>query len=264
MVAHLLRARRARPDRGRGRQGERLRLATPSSGKGDVHGGGGRRVRRLASSSSRPTIAVVTNIDPEHLDHWKTAAALRQGFVDFVNRVPFYGLVDPLPRPPQRAGAPAPRSEKRFVTYGSAPQADYRGARDTRRSGRTGRFDAFRRRGAAGRVRGAAWSGATTRSTRWRSSPSADEMDIPVDGDARGARRVRRRAAPLHGPRRGGRGHGGGRLRAPPGRGAGPPCAGARRGVRPAAGGGVPAAPVHAAPATSCPSSRPPSTTPTC
>ncbi|HEX7487312.1 MAG TPA: Mur ligase domain-containing protein, partial [Anaeromyxobacteraceae bacterium] len=39
-----------------------------------------------------PTLAVVTNIDPEHLDHWQTAAALREGFLQFVNRLPFYGL----------------------------------------------------------------------------------------------------------------------------------------------------------------------------
>src|SRR5574342_1028750 len=39
-----------------------------------------------------PTIAIVTNVDPEHLDHWKTPEALRRGFLDFVNRVPFYGL----------------------------------------------------------------------------------------------------------------------------------------------------------------------------
>ena len=38
-----------------------------------------------------PTIAIVTNIDPEHLDHWKTEEALRKAFLDFVNRVPFYG-----------------------------------------------------------------------------------------------------------------------------------------------------------------------------
>src|SRR5947199_322085 len=40
-----------------------------------------------------PTIAVVTNVDPEHLDHYGTAEALQQAFVDFADRVPFYGLV---------------------------------------------------------------------------------------------------------------------------------------------------------------------------
>jgi UDP-N-acetylmuramate--alanine ligase len=39
-----------------------------------------------------PTIAVVTNIDPEHLDHYGTHANLKDAFVQFVNRIPFYGL----------------------------------------------------------------------------------------------------------------------------------------------------------------------------
>ena len=39
-----------------------------------------------------PTIAVVTNIDPEHLDHYGTMDRVRQAFVDFINRVPFYGV----------------------------------------------------------------------------------------------------------------------------------------------------------------------------
>ena len=38
------------------------------------------------------TIAVVTNIDPEHMDHWGDFDNLRQGFVDFVSNIPFYGL----------------------------------------------------------------------------------------------------------------------------------------------------------------------------
>ena len=38
------------------------------------------------------TIAVVTNIDPEHMDHWGTIENLRQGFLDFVSNIPFYGL----------------------------------------------------------------------------------------------------------------------------------------------------------------------------
>src|SRR5207237_4859902 len=38
-----------------------------------------------------PTIAVVTTIDAEHLDHWGTLDAIREGFLAFVNKVPFYG-----------------------------------------------------------------------------------------------------------------------------------------------------------------------------
>jgi len=75
-----------------------------------------------------PTLVVVTNIDPEHLDYWKTEAALKQGFADFVNRVPFYGTaVLCLDHPGVQSILP--RVEKRFVTYGEAPQADYRATR---------------------------------------------------------------------------------------------------------------------------------------
>ncbi|MEL6206350.1 MAG: Mur ligase domain-containing protein, partial [Pseudomonadota bacterium] len=38
------------------------------------------------------TIAIVTNIDPEHMEHWGTIENLRQGFYDFVSNIPFYGL----------------------------------------------------------------------------------------------------------------------------------------------------------------------------
>ena len=90
-----------------------------------------------------PTIAVVTNIDPEHLDHWKTAAALRQGFLDFVNRVPFYGAsILCIDHPTVQSLIP--EVEKRFVTYGEAPQADYRAARIEVRAHRVA-FDALRR-----------------------------------------------------------------------------------------------------------------------
>ena len=96
-----------------------------------------------------PTIAVVTNIDPEHLDHWKTPAALRQGFLDFVNRVPFYGLAILCIDHPTVQSL-IPEVEKRFVTYGEGPQADYRAARIEVRQHRVA-FDAFRREEPLGR-----------------------------------------------------------------------------------------------------------------
>jgi UDP-N-acetylmuramate--alanine ligase len=90
-----------------------------------------------------PTIAVVTNIDPEHLDHWKTVEALRRGFLDFVNRVPFYGVAILCLDHPVVASL-IPEVEKRFVTYGEAPQADFRAANIAPRGHRVS-FDAFRR-----------------------------------------------------------------------------------------------------------------------
>ena len=82
-----------------------------------------------------PTVAVVTNIDAEHLDHYGTVENVKKAFVDFVNRVPFYGLaVVCLDNPAVQEILP--QIQKRHVTYGEAPQADWR-ARDLR-------FDGFR------------------------------------------------------------------------------------------------------------------------
>src|SRR5512141_514553 len=71
-----------------------------------------------------PTIAVVTNIDPEHLDHYtRGIEEIRDTFVSFVNRIPFYGLaVLCLDHPGVQAIIP--RVEKRYVTYGLNAQAD--------------------------------------------------------------------------------------------------------------------------------------------
>jgi UDP-N-acetylmuramate--alanine ligase len=70
-------------------------------------------------------IAVITNIDAEHLDHYGTHARVKDAFADFANRVPFYGLVVACLDHPH-VQAILPRIEKRVVTYGLAAQADYR------------------------------------------------------------------------------------------------------------------------------------------
>jgi len=70
-----------------------------------------------------PTIAVVTNIDPEHLDHYGNMERVKAAYLDFINRVPFYGLaVLCLDNVNVRALLPAVR--KRMVTYGFSPEAD--------------------------------------------------------------------------------------------------------------------------------------------
>jgi UDP-N-acetylmuramate--alanine ligase len=72
-----------------------------------------------------PTIAVITNVDSEHLDYYGTVDALQQAFVDFADRVPFYGLaVLCLDHPVVQHLIP--RVTKRHVTYGISPQADWR------------------------------------------------------------------------------------------------------------------------------------------
>ncbi len=75
-----------------------------------------------------PTLVVVTNVDPEHLDHWGTEEALKRGFVEFVNKVPFYGTAILCIDHPGVQSI-LPQVDKRFVTYGEAPQADYRATR---------------------------------------------------------------------------------------------------------------------------------------
>ena len=90
-----------------------------------------------------PTVAVVTNIDPEHLDHYGDFAHLRAAFIDFINRVPFYGrAVLCLDHPAVQDLLPG--VTKRCVTYGLAPLADYR-AEDIRFSGLVTEFVALRR-----------------------------------------------------------------------------------------------------------------------
>jgi UDP-N-acetylmuramate--alanine ligase len=72
-----------------------------------------------------PTIAVVTNVDPEHLDYYGTIEALQQAFVDFADRVPFYGLAVLCIDHPVVQHL-IPRLSKRHVTYGVSPQAEWR------------------------------------------------------------------------------------------------------------------------------------------
>jgi UDP-N-acetylmuramate--alanine ligase len=73
------------------------------------------------------TIAVVTNIDPEHLDHYGSFDAVKDAFVEFVENVPFYGAaLLCLDHPEVQAIIPRVR-DRRVVTYGFSAQADVRG-----------------------------------------------------------------------------------------------------------------------------------------
>ncbi len=90
-----------------------------------------------------PAIAVITNIDPEHLDHYGTHENVKRAFVDFANRVPFYGLVVACLDHPHVQDI-LPKIEKRTLTYGLAAQADYR-AKNPRMEGLSTRFDVVRR-----------------------------------------------------------------------------------------------------------------------
>ena len=72
------------------------------------------------------TIAVVTNIDPEHMEHWGTFDALRKGFFDFVSNVPFYGLAVCCTDHPEVQALVGKVTDRRIVTFGFNAQADVR------------------------------------------------------------------------------------------------------------------------------------------
>jgi len=90
-----------------------------------------------------PVIAVITNIDPEHLDHFGDLESIKNSFVKFANRVPFYGLVVACLDHPQVKQTLA-RIEKRTVTYGMTEQSDYQ-ARRPQIDGLSVRFELLRR-----------------------------------------------------------------------------------------------------------------------
>jgi len=70
-----------------------------------------------------PAIAVITNIDREHLDHYSGLAEIQAAFVSFANKVPFYGAVVLCLDDPH-VQAIIPHIERRILTYGACEQAD--------------------------------------------------------------------------------------------------------------------------------------------
>ncbi len=72
------------------------------------------------------TIAIVTNIDPEHMEHWGTIENLRQGFLDFVSNIPFYGLAVCCTDHPEVQALVGKITDRRVVTFGFNAQADVR------------------------------------------------------------------------------------------------------------------------------------------
>ena len=72
------------------------------------------------------TIAVVTNIDPEHMEHWGTFDQLRDGFFQFVSNIPFYGLAVCCTDHPEVQALVGRVTDRRVTTYGFNAQADVR------------------------------------------------------------------------------------------------------------------------------------------
>ncbi|MCP5038875.1 MAG: UDP-N-acetylmuramate--L-alanine ligase [Rhodobacteraceae bacterium] len=70
------------------------------------------------------TIAIITNIDPEHMEHWGSYDNLRQGFHDFVHNIPFYGLAICNTDHPEVQALVGRITDRRVMTYGFNAQAD--------------------------------------------------------------------------------------------------------------------------------------------
>ena len=97
-----------------------------------------------------PTVAVVTNIDREHLDHYGDVDKAVEAFCEFINRIPFYGRAI-LGIDSPRVRALLPRVRKRFLTYGLSPDAEIT-ARDLKIDGFSTSFIAMHGSQELGRV----------------------------------------------------------------------------------------------------------------
>ena len=96
--------------------------------------------------SLSPTIAVITNIDHEHLEAYGDFDDLLQAFVDFANKVPFYGAVVACVDDPHVRRL-LPRMTRRVITYGlDAADADVRGTRRDAAPATPGRAGSIRAR----------------------------------------------------------------------------------------------------------------------
>jgi UDP-N-acetylmuramate--alanine ligase len=94
-------------------------------------------------------VAIVTNIDPEHLDHYGDFESVKQAFLNFVENVPFYGFAVMCMDHPEVQALIGRIEDRRIITYGASPQADVRYT-DLRVEGRRSHFNALIRDRATG------------------------------------------------------------------------------------------------------------------
>lgn len=88
-----------------------------------------------------PAIAVVTTLDEEHLDYYKSLDRLKEAFLTFLNRIPFYGAAILCLDEPHIQSL-IPKLEKRYITYGLTSQSDYT-AKNIVTTGLKSRFDVY-------------------------------------------------------------------------------------------------------------------------
>ena len=97
-----------------------------------------------------PAISVVTNIDLEHVDHYGSMENIRTAFVNFINKIPFYGTAI-LCMDNEEIQNIIPRIKKSYITYGTSAQSDIR-ASDAQKEGLTVDFEVIRHGSSLGRV----------------------------------------------------------------------------------------------------------------
>ena len=139
-----------------------------------------------------PTIAVVTNIDREHMDHYRDIEDIKETFLAFMNKVPFYGLTVLCLEDPYLPDL-LPRIEKRVMTYGFSPQADLR-AVDIAHSEGTAEFEAVYQNQTLGRVRIPMPGSAQHPERPWEPIGVGIALEVPFDKIAEGLSGVHRRA----------------------------------------------------------------------
>ena len=167
-------------------------------------------------------IAIVTNVDPEHLDHFKTYDAVQEAFRGFVENVPFYGFAVMCTDHEVVQQLVGRIEDRRIVTYGENPQADVRLDRSRSCQWRVAlRRDVPqpRRPGSARHQESAAAdAGPSQRAQRHRRDRGRARARHRRRPDPQGAGEFRRRAPPLHPHRRMERRADHRRLRPPSGR----------------------------------------------
>ena len=97
-----------------------------------------------------PTIAVVTNLDREHMDHYGSMESIRETFISFINKIPFYGTAI-LCLDDEEIQGIIPRLKKRYLTYGMTSQAGVQG-REVEKEGMGVSFEVLFHNRSLGRI----------------------------------------------------------------------------------------------------------------
>ena len=189
------------------------------------------------------TIAVVTNVDPEHLEHYGSFERIKDAFVEFIENVPFYGLAVLCVDHPDVQNLLSRVRDRRVVTYGFSALADLR-ADNVVPDGAGTRFDAvvLQRDGSRRTIEGVHLPMPGRHNVQNALAAIAVAIELGIDGQA-----------PLHPRRRGRRGDRHRRLRPPSGRNPGGAVGRPGKRAKPvprrlrARDRGHPAAPLHAA-----------------